>query len=104
MKSLLTAATVQMMTQSKFRRIESSLDAVQINLNDEANAFIEKSKNEIAGTFQKTCYIKFMVELIVVAVLIKVLFSGYLEKVKIRTHRSTSMALMIPIAIITKNP
>lgn len=46
---------------------------------------------------------KFVVEVIIVSVLIKVLLSGYLEKVKVRTYRSTAMALMIPIKVIVKN-
>lgn len=60
-------------------------------------------KERIRGSYQKVCIVKFVVEFIVVAVLIKVLFSGYLEKVKVRTHRSTSMALMIPVKIVMRN-
>lgn len=64
----------------------------------------------MSDSFRKITNIKFAVEFVVVLLLIKILVSGYLSKLRTKTKRSISnsvtysgMVMMIPSTIVTKN-
>lgn len=61
----------------KFKRIEASIDQVEINLINESNDWMLNTQDRYKNSFQKVCFIKFGVELAVVILLIKILFSRY---------------------------
>ena len=93
-----------MMASFQYSKVEANMQQVQINLTGEVSDLISQSTDYIVGTLQKNAYVKFIVELVVISILVTYFFLGYLDRVKIRTYKSSSMALMIPVTLISKNP
>lgn len=46
---------------------------------------------------------KFAIEFVLVLILIRVLVSGYLDKLRTKTRRSISMVMMIPPGVVMRN-
>lgn len=84
------APSQQLMKSPIYKKIESDLGNVQLQLNSYIDTFLGSWQFSINDGFRKVASIKFAVEFVLVLLLIKILLSGYLAKLKIKTKRSIS--------------
>jgi hypothetical protein len=60
-------------------------------------------RSDITDNFKKIINVKFAIEFVLVLILIRVLVSGYLDKLRTKTRRSISMVMMIPPGVVMRN-
>jgi len=89
-KNLMKNPSQAIMRTPVYRDIESNLTTVQQLMNNYISTFLAGWNSNVSGNFIKIADIKFAVELVVVLLLIKILVSGYLNKLRTKTKRSIS--------------